>query len=115
MLASDETLRTIPIPEDQKELILAFLQGSVYCWCKNREGEAFSLQRLVGGTNMDWSETPLIVLYERHIADGIESEKAVERAAQDAGWLLKEALAKDKRKFEATKGYTAQYRWVQLS
>ncbi len=52
------------ITTDDKKSIMNFLQGAVYCWCKNRKDEWFSLRDLMGGDNYDWQGTPLIVLYE---------------------------------------------------
>ena len=37
------------IDANQLKRILDFLQGAVYCWCKNRENEWFSLRDLMGG------------------------------------------------------------------
>jgi len=37
-ISAEETLR-----------IKDFLQGAVYCWCKNNKGEWFSLRDLMGG------------------------------------------------------------------
>src|SRR5690349_13674520 len=53
-----------------------FLQGAVYCWCKNRADEWFSLRDLMGGENFQWQGTPLLALYEKHQL----ATDAVERA-----------------------------------
>ena len=73
------------INEEQKTRIRDVLQGAVYCWCKNRPDEWFSMRDLMGGENYYWEGTPLIALYEKHH----EEDDAVERAGKDSGWLLK--------------------------
>jgi len=101
------------ITDEQKQLIKAYLQGAVYSWAKNRPNEQFAARDLVGGENYEWSGTPLITLYEKHINVGKSSNEAIEAAAKDLGWLLKAVLAEDKRHFETGKsGLTAGYRWL---
>ncbi len=101
------------IAPDVEQLIRAFLQGSVYCWVKNRSEEPFALRDLMGGENFEWLGTPLYALYEKHIARGKESDDAVTDAAKDAGWLLKSVLSDDRRHFELGKaGLVSVYRWV---
>ena len=53
------------ISKEQKKRILDFLQGTVYCWCKNRKDEWFTARDLLGGENYFWQGTPLFVLYEK--------------------------------------------------
>jgi hypothetical protein len=90
---------------EQRQRILDFLQGAVYCWCKNRKDEWFAARDLLGGDNFYWDGTPLIVLYEK--------SKDVEQAGKDAGWLLKKMLSDDKRTFESlTYGLVRQYCWT---
>ncbi|MBR2091064.1 MAG: hypothetical protein IJ905_12100 [Fibrobacter sp.] len=99
------------ISEEEKQRILDFFQGAVYCWCKNRMGEHFSLQILMGGENFFWEGTPLIKLYEakKGTAD------PVKEAAKCAGWLLKRVLADDKRVFDSEiEGLTKSYWCVDL-
>ena len=101
------------ITEEQKTLIKTYLQGAVYAWSKNRPDEQFAARDLVGGENYEWSGTPLIVLYEKHINSGKSSDEAIEAAAKDLGWLLKSVLSEDKRHYEAGRsGLTAGYRWI---
>jgi len=101
------------ITDEQKRLIKAYLQGAVYSWAKNVPNEQFAARDLVGGKNFEWSGTPLIVLYEKHIDAGKAPDEAIEAAAKDLGWLLKAVLAEDKRHFEAGRsGLTAGYRWT---
>ena len=35
----------------QLNLMRAFLQGAVYCWCRNRKDEWFAARDLLGGDN----------------------------------------------------------------
>ncbi|GMO40432.1 MAG: hypothetical protein Pg6C_01260 [Treponemataceae bacterium] len=89
-------------PEEQR--ILDFLQGAVYCWCKNRLGDWFSMRDLMGGVNRDWNGTPLFALYNNHIKDGKSLDEAFERAGKDGGKILKKVIADDnKLKFETKK------------
>lgn len=87
-----------------------FLQGAVYCWCKNRPSEWFSLRDLMGGENYHWQGTPLFALYLKHHADPM----AVKLAGKDGGWILKRVITDDNRSFETRKAeHIRQYRWVQ--
>jgi hypothetical protein len=95
-----------------KDRIRDFLQGAVYCWCKNRPNEWFSLRDLRGGENYHWQGTPLYPLYQKHHP----AADAVERAGQDGGWLLKRVITDDPRTFETREAeMIRQYRWVQVS
>ena len=52
-------------------VIKAYIQGAVYCWCKNckmdnQEPIWFSASDLFGGDNYDWNGTPLLGLYKWH-------------------------------------------------
>ena len=108
-----ETRDVHGITDEQKALIKAFLQGAVYSWGKNRSGEKFAARDLVGGENYEWRGTPMVALYQKHIARGKSSDASVDAAGQYLGWLLKAVLAEDKRHFEADRsGRTAAYRWV---
>lgn len=113
-LIPDSELRgTYGISDTEKALIKAFMQGTVYCWVKNRAGEPFAVRDLMGGENFDWNGTSLQVLYEKHINAGKDNEEAIEAAAKDLGWLVKSVLAEDKRTFEVGKaGLVSSYRWV---
>ncbi|PSV09221.1 hypothetical protein [Photobacterium leiognathi] len=98
------------LSRDELGLIKSFLQGAVYCWCKNRPSEWFSLSDLMGGENYYWQGTPLIRLYEKHVKN--ESDNPVNQAGIDAGWLLKSVIANDPRQFETTKEYRKRiYKW----
>ncbi|MDR1120447.1 MAG: hypothetical protein LBM08_05975 [Dysgonamonadaceae bacterium] len=92
------------ISEEQKQRMMDFLQGAVYCWCKNRKNEWFAARDLLGGDNTRWEGIPMFALYAK-------SEDR-EQAGIDAGWLLKKVLDNDKRSYEAMKeGPVKQYRW----
>ena len=96
------------ITKEQEVAICSFLQGAVYCWCKNRPGEWFAMRDLMGGDNYYWNETPLIVLYEKHK----EEDDAVRAAGRDSGWLLKKVINDDKRNFETKKDeMVRKYKW----
>lgn len=95
---------------DEKTRIRDFLQGAVYCWCKNRPNEWFSLRDLMGGENFRWQDTPLFPLYQKHHP----APDALERAGQEGGWLLKRVITDDPRLFETREAeMIRQYRWVQ--
>lgn len=79
------------IADEQKKRIYDFLQGAVYCWCKNRIGEWFSVRDLMGGENFDWNGTPLIVLFNKHKSKGKSDKEAINDAGKDAGWIVKKS------------------------
>ena len=105
MLIEETEIRDVHgIPEEQKQRIIDFLQGAVYCWCKNRKDEWFTTRDLLGGDNYFWQGTPLFFLYKK--------TENVEQAGKDAGWLLKKVIYNDKRSFQTKKeGMVRQYRW----
>ncbi|MCE1197655.1 MAG: hypothetical protein LWW85_01695 [Marinilabiliales bacterium] len=105
MLVEESEIRKVHgITNEQIQRILTFLQGAVYCWCKNRRGEWFAARDLLGGDNFYWEGTPMFALYEK--------SKDIEQAGRDAGWLLKRMLHDDKRTYESsTDGRVKQYRW----
>ena len=99
--------------EEQLSLMRAFLQGAVYCWCKNRKDEWFAARDLIGGDNYFWQGTPLYPLFLYYLnEDETHPEYAVEEAGKAAGRLLKGMLMDDKRTFETRKVYTREYRWT---
>jgi len=96
-----------------RELIKAFMQGAIYCWVKNRPGEPFAVRDLVGGLNTNWSQTPLQVLYNRHIDAGKTDEEAFNSAAKDIGWIVKILLSEDRRVFQVdNSGFVNTYRMI---
>ncbi len=111
---SETELRSVTgIDQTERQRILDFLQGAVYCWCKNRSDDWFSARDLLGGENYHWAGTPLLPLYLKHEDKGKDWEQAVKDAGKDAGWLLKSVIANDKRTFETKKEeLIRKYRWV---
>ncbi len=90
--------------KEQEQSIRDFLQGAVYCWCKNRKEEWFAARDLLGGENYHWQGTPMFALYEKSHDE--------EQAGKDAGWLLKSVIKEDKRTFKTKKeGLVRQYCW----
>jgi hypothetical protein len=101
------------ITPDEKQRIIDFLQGAVYCWCKNKPDLWFSMRDLMGGDNYYWDGTPLFILYQKHIAKGKDSESAVRDAGIDSGWLLKRVLNDDLRKFDTrNEELINKYLWI---
>jgi hypothetical protein len=112
LLNSYDFRRPTGLSENELELIKKFLQGSVYCWVKNRKEEVFAARDLVGGENFNWSGTPLIVLYEKHKNKDKSDEEAIEDAGKDLGWILKLVLHEDRRTFTASDaGMAKGYKW----
>lgn len=109
-LSEDPRLRSISgISIEERQRIEDFLQGAIYCWCKNRKDEWFSLRDLMGGDNHVWNGTPLQPLYNKH-----NNKKAdpVKEAGKDGGWLLKAVISNDRRKFQTKKeNLVRKYRW----
>lgn len=114
MLVNKSKLRTdFQIDESELERIKCFLQGAVYCWIKNRKDEFFAARDLVGGENYDWTGTPLIVLYEKHLNLGKNESMSKDEAGKEVGWILKLVLSDDNRTFEdCDMGKAKGYRWV---
>lgn len=105
-----EIRRVTGVTDEQLAAIRHFLQGAVYCWCKNRPGDWFSLRDLMGGDNYYWQGTPMIALYEKHHGT---SADPVKQAGQDGGWLLKAMIREDRRRFETREEHlNREYRWL---
>lgn len=99
------------ITETEKKDIQLFLQGAVYCWCKNRNKDWFSLRDLMGGENFYWQGTPLYALYEKQ--EKIGAEDPIKQAGKDGGWLLKKVISDDKRTFKTKiEGMIRKYKWI---
>jgi len=113
LIKNDKVNEVYGITDREKQRIMDYLQGAVYCWCKNRPNEWFSVRDFLGGDNYDWHETPLIVLYEKHILKGKDETNAINAAGKDAGWLLKKVIAEDQRHFDTKKeDLIRKYKWV---
>jgi hypothetical protein len=109
-LPQGETIRQVNgLSGDEEQRARDFLQGAVYCCCKNRPDEWFALRDLVGGENTDWEGTPLQPVYTKHLP----SPDAFSSAAKDAGWLLKRVLFDDLRRFDTRKqDLVRHYFWL---
>ena len=99
----------VSISAEDKEKIKIFLQGMVYCWCKNVKDENnsnkwFYARDLVGGESFSWDDTPLKVLNENY--------DTMKTASQALGNLLYEVLDEDTKQFEFYKERDAKYRLV---
>ena len=107
MLLEEVKIREVHVIDDEvKQRIKDFLQGAVYCWCKNRKNDWFTARELLGGDNRNWSRTPMQALY-RAVGDE-------EQAGKEAGWLLIRVIEDDKRYFETEKvegDWGRKYRW----
>ena len=100
----------IGISQTEKALITDYLKEVISDWTQNNKGW-FAARDLVGGDHSEWSGTPLIVLYNKHISKGKAVKQAVSDAAKDLGWLLKSTLNNSPLEYESgRKGLTAAYR-----
>lgn len=108
----DDKVRLVNgITATQRRTILAFLQGAVYCWCKNRKDEPFAARDMIGGDNNDWRGTPLMALYEYYLGGNENnSDYAIAEAGKAAGRLLFDVIANDRRVFETWESFTRMYR-----
>jgi len=88
------------LDESDRARVKAFMQGAIYCWVKNKPNEPFAVRDLVGGLNTNWYQTPLQILYDRHIDTGRTEDEAFDLAAKDIGWIVKTLLAEDRRTFQ---------------
>ena len=113
MLNPPSQVRNVAIPASDIVAICYFLQGAVYCWCKNRPHEWFSMRDLMGGDNYYWQGTPLIALYNKQLTNG--SADPVKEAGKESGWLLKKVISDDGRTFETKEEeLIRKYRWTPL-
>ncbi len=116
----DETRNISSLNDSEKQRAKDFLQGLVYCWCKNQPDEKFAAKDLVGDENKNWKGTPLQQVYDYyldHYKKNGKSEKEAEDAAykqapKDVGWLLKSMLHADKREFKQIDEWVNSYKWL---
>lgn len=115
IIESENKVRDVTgITLEQKQRISDFLQGAIYCWCKNRKSEWFSLRDLMGGDNFHWDGTPLFELWDKRHQQGWSDEDAIKEAGKEAGWILKATIINDMRKFETKKeDFVRKYRWIE--
>lgn len=113
LLDGNKTVKNIDILSDVEiQRVRDFLQGAIYCWCKNRKDFWFGLRDLMGGENFFWQGTPLYVLYSEHVKVLGNSDASITAAAMDAGLLLKKVLYEDKRGFNQRKEEGVnKYKW----
>ena len=104
-----EPAKVSVITNEQKMCILDFLQGAVYCWCKNRTGEEFALRDLVGGDNSNWNGTSLQCVYDGYHRENAAT--AITTAGQASGRLLMRCLMQDKRNFNLIERDVNHYSW----
>jgi hypothetical protein len=99
------------ITPDEEKSILIFLRGMVYAQCAIAPKEWFSVRTLLG---YDWSEIPLMALFDKYSKKGNNDREAMKLAGIDAGHLLKKVLADEpSRKFEMkNKDLINQYKWI---
>ena len=98
--------RNLNIIDDDKCKIKLFLQGAVYCWCniEQNKGKPFAARDLIGKNNWVWEGTPLQKLYDELLKQkNSNKEEAFIELGIKAGFLLKECLIEDNRKFKLEK------------
>ncbi|HCL57855.1 MAG TPA: hypothetical protein DHW82_12730 [Spirochaetia bacterium] len=112
ILGENKKIRDVKdLNEADKIRIKDFIQGAVYCWCKNKKDEWFSVRDLFGGDNFYWNGTPLYSLYDKQLQK--KTKDPVDEAGKDIGWLLKKVLLEDKRVFNTKKeNMIRKYLWI---
>lgn len=101
------------LDDEAKQHMMNYLQGHVYCWCKNNQPNSwFAARDLLGGVNRDWTGTSLQPLYDHYIDMALPHNIAVRRAGVDVGKLLKVVLAQDNRLFETRVQHVREYCWT---
>lgn len=112
MLTENHKSRNIVanLKKDDVQRIKDFVQGSVYCFCKNCPDRYFAARDLFGGKNFHWQETPLMKLFEWHLNN--RKADAKEMAGKDIGWILLDVIKEDKREFDLNDDYVHEYKWT---
>ncbi|MFW5983489.1 MAG: hypothetical protein ACOCQ4_03225 [bacterium] len=113
LIKKSEVREVKGIPAKQKLRIEDFLQGAIYCWCKNKPKEWFSMRDLMGAENYYWDGTPLFSLFQKHKDLGKKDKDAIAAAGKDSGWILKKVIEEDEREFETKEEeFIRKYRWM---
>lgn len=81
------------------EMIKVYIQGAVHSHCNTGPDKPLSVRTLFGEDNNDWTNTPLqnVYNYHKYISSSNNPKK---QAAIDIGWIFKQVLDNDIRKFE---------------
>ena len=100
---------------DHLDEIYAFIQGAVYCWCRNNKYEdgsnmLFSVRDLFAGPGTSWKTTPLYELRRWHEIH--YPNFPPQTAAKDLNFLLKDVLIEDVRVFRTVKYDIRHYVWT---
>ena len=69
-------------------------------WCEAHASKQFAVNYFFGGENKDWTDLPILELYENQIHKGKTEQKAYTQAAQDLGRIVKLVLKNDTRTFK---------------
>jgi hypothetical protein len=93
-----------------KENIINFIENKVDSWCKDNKDKEFAARDLFGSANCNWSDTPLIELYEYHKSKGSSNPEKL--AGIDLGWLLKSVIIKNSKTFDTSKKFVRQYKCI---
>lgn len=116
MIRGEKAFRKTVAELEKSQLLVieTYLQGMVYCWCKNCKDEDdvpkwFTARDLVGGDNFYWERTPLQAIWSWHNHN--RPADAQDMAGKDLGHILKKVIIEDSRTFKTEKGYTRKYIW----
>lgn len=113
LIPESEVREVLEITTKEKQRIMDFLQGAVYCWCKNRHDDWFSMRDLTGSDNYFWDGSPLQVLFIKYERRGKIRGESIDDVSKDSGWILKKVINDDKRLFETKKEeLIRKYRWI---
>lgn len=116
-LTQDDCRSVNGVEKETINKVKAYLQGAVYCWCKNvkntnGENEWFAARDFLGGENFYREDTPMMALYEHYKEEYSDGDYAQKEAGKAAGRILKQLLFDDRRTFETRKGFMKrEYRW----
>ena len=107
---------------DERQLVLAYLQGMVNLWCAVCGDKPFSARDFIGGELYYWNGTPLMLAWhgrynrykKEHPNETHENltEWTHQQSAIDIGHLLKRVLIENERHFIQLKGFGNAYQWL---